>query len=323
MDPSALPRPVRAAIDRLLQGRDAATLRKTSAALSERYRRGGCDEPHIRGETDVLAYLAARAPATYASIRRVIEETSLRLPGFAPSTLLDVGTGPGTALWAVLDRWPNLEHAQLFDREPRFIAAGREIAAGLPHEDLDITWGRGDLRVASLPPNADLVIASYALGELPPTDREATVLRLWAHTGTALIIVEPGTPRGFRTVLDARSTLLDAGGHVLAPCPTPHPCPKTDGEQWCHFAVRLPRLGVHRHVKQATLGHEDEKYTYLLVARQRGEPFDARVTARPLRASGRVLLELCQAPALHRRTVTKRDGAQYRRARDAEWGSAM
>lgn len=54
-----------------------------------------------------------------------------------------------------------------------------------------------------------------------------------------------------------------------------------------------------------------------------GEPFDARVTARPRRASGRVLVELCQAPDLHRRTLTKRDGDQYRRARQARWGSAM
>lgn len=323
MDPSALPPSVRAAIDELLQGRDTAALRKASAALSDRYRRGGSDAPYIRGQTDVVAYLATRAPATYAAIRRVVEETALRLPGYAPSTLLDVGSGPGTALWAVLDRWPNLERAQLLDREPRFLAVGREIASALPQKTVKIGWRRSDLRDASLPHDADLVIASYVLGELPATDRSGAIDRLWARTGTALIIVEPGTPRGFRTVLDARSALLDAGGQVLAPCPTPHPCPKTHGDQWCHFAIRLPRLGTHRLVKQATLGHEDEKYAYLVVARQLGEPFDARVTARPRPGRGRVLLELCQAPDLHQRTVTKRDKEQYRRAREAEWGSAM
>lgn len=323
MDPSALPHAVRAAIEQMLHGCDAATLRTASAGLSHRYRRGGFDQPHVRTATDVLAYLAARAPATYAATRHVVHELARRLPDFAPTTLLDVGSGPGTALWAVLEQWPNLERADLLERDPRFLAAARNIAACHPAVPGDINWHAGDLRMAPLPRDVDLITASYALGELAPVNLATTLAHLWARTATAIIIVEPGTPRGFSTILEGRKVLLDAGGHVLAPCPSADRCPKTLGDQWCHFAVRLPRLGIHRQVKQATLGHEDEKYSYLVVARQPGEPFTARVTARPRRASGRVLLELCQAPDLHRRTVTKRDGDQFRRARKAQWGSDM
>jgi ribosomal protein RSM22 (predicted rRNA methylase) len=135
--------------------------------------------------------------------------------------------------------------------------------------------------------------------------------------------VEPGTPHGAGTVLTARHALIDAGANVIAPCPSSDRCPKTDGPSWCHFAVRLPRRRQHREIKQAQLSYEDEKYAYIIAAREPGQPVEARVLAPPARASGRIQLELCQAPDLVERTVTKRDGPLYRSARDLSWGSAL
>lgn len=46
------------------------------------------------------AYMAARMPACYAAVYNVVEEVSMRLPAFAPESMLDFGAGPGTAVWA-------------------------------------------------------------------------------------------------------------------------------------------------------------------------------------------------------------------------------
>ena len=46
------------------------------------------------------AYMAARMPACYAAVYKVLEEVSARLPAFAPESMLDFGAGPGTAVWA-------------------------------------------------------------------------------------------------------------------------------------------------------------------------------------------------------------------------------
>lgn len=46
------------------------------------------------------AYMAARMPACYAAVFKVLEEVSTRLPAFAPESMLDFGAGPGTAVWA-------------------------------------------------------------------------------------------------------------------------------------------------------------------------------------------------------------------------------
>lgn len=104
LDPHALPPPVRAAIDRLLHGRDLDALRRAAVRMSDNYRTARPSRTQVDTEADVLAYLAVRAPATYAAVRRVIEEArhspARRLPrhhagcGLRPRHRLVGSTGP-------------------------------------------------------------------------------------------------------------------------------------------------------------------------------------------------------------------------------------
>ena len=48
----------------------------------------------------VAAYASSRMPACYSVLYRVFDELHLHLPDFAPTTMLDFGSGPGTAIWA-------------------------------------------------------------------------------------------------------------------------------------------------------------------------------------------------------------------------------
>ena len=50
--------------------------------------------------TRVAAYASSRMPACYAVLYRVFDELHLHLPLFSPKTMLDFGSGPGTAIWA-------------------------------------------------------------------------------------------------------------------------------------------------------------------------------------------------------------------------------
>lgn len=53
-----------------------------------------------------LAYAATRLPACYAALRHVLSEVAGRRPGWRPSSQLDFGAGPGTAVWAAQQIWP-------------------------------------------------------------------------------------------------------------------------------------------------------------------------------------------------------------------------
>ncbi|KAG8048966.1 hypothetical protein GUJ93_ZPchr0009g247 [Zizania palustris] len=55
----------------------------------------------------------------------------------------------------------------------------------------------------------DLVISSYALGEIPSlSDRITIVRQLWDLTRDVLILLEPGTPQGAKIISQMRSYIL-------------------------------------------------------------------------------------------------------------------
>jgi ribosomal protein RSM22 (predicted rRNA methylase) len=83
-------------------------------------------------------------------------------------------------------------------------------------------------------------------------------------------------------------------------------------DDWCHFAQRIGRSREHRAAKGGALGYEDEKYSYVAVARAPGAPIAARVLRHPL-----------QRPGLRSATVTRTSGQMWRLARDLRWGDAL
>jgi ribosomal protein RSM22 (predicted rRNA methylase) len=265
----------------------------------------------VRTQAQVAAYLAYRAPATFAAAAAVFRQIALLRPGWEPRSLLDVGAGPGVAAWAAHEAWPSLSELTLVEVEPEMIAAGREL---LP----DAAWVAGEVSTARGP--ADLVVASYVLGELD--DAGGAAAELWEQSADTAVFVEPGTPVGYGNVLTARAAVLDRGGRTVAPCPHDRPCPLPAGD-WCHFAVRLPRSKLHRRAKGADLGWEDEKFSYAVLAREPVPRAAARVIRQPQIRSGHVNLVTCEPGGINERTVSRKEGPLYREARKAAWGDAI
>ncbi len=125
-----LPLRLRQAIDATLEGAAIADLAAAAKALSQRYREEVRDgRLHLSDARLALAYVATRMPATYAAIHASLCALAKRLPAFAPTTALDVGAGPGTALWAMRDLWPGLGAASLLEASPAIRAVGERLAA--------------------------------------------------------------------------------------------------------------------------------------------------------------------------------------------------
>ena len=320
-----LPAALRQGVDDVLENTPLATLRQAARTLSNRYRAETRDgRLHMADEIAVKAYLAARLPATYAAVRASLDQLAEAQPDFSPRTLLDVGSGPGTVLWAVADAWPGLEAATMLEASASARAMGERLAAG--GIAARTAWLAGDatLGLSDAEP-ADLVTLAYVLDELPPAAIAKLVDRLWAATGDTLLIVEPGTPAGWRRILDARTQLIAAGAHLLAPCAHHAPCPLA-APDWCHFSRRVARSRLHRLTKDADVPWEDEKFVYLAASRhapaQTGRT--ARVLAPPRAGSGKVTLKLCRPDGgAAERLFTKRDGDTFREARRADWGDSL
>lgn len=292
-----LPPNLHHSIDNLLKNSNNKELRNSSAFITDLYRQGGS----LFREEDLQTYLTVRLPATYAAIYTVFKE----IP-FQVSSLLDLGAGPGTGWWAAQEMWGPIQ-ATCIEREPGFIELGKQL--GCAHYVL------GDLeKIDSFQPH-DLALFGYSLGELDTLDLEA----VWKAV-SCVVIVEPGTPRGFQTMLAARNRLIDLGGHVLAPCPHSNACPHP---KWCHFSVRVERTFRHRQAKQASLPYEDEKFSYVILTKKpmnRGIP---RILSHPQKRSGHVKVQLCTLEGIEARIVSKRDKEYYKKVRKSKWGDLI
>lgn len=319
---TTLPDALRAAIDRTSAGLPADRLAAASEGLSRRYREEWTSAPRIRTAEDIAAYAATRLPATFAAAAAALAEVRERLPGWAPRTLLDLGAGPGAAAWAATGLWPSIESVTLLERDARIIALGRALASQAPPALRAASWAQHDLAGDEpQPPRAELAVASYVVGELGD-DAAARLLRRIGAAADVVVVVEPGTPRGYAVVMHARDQLIGGGAEVVAPCPHSDECPMR-GVDWCHFGARLPRSAAHRRTKGAQRGHEDEPYSYVAVAVTPSTPIRGRVVRRPRYRKGLVTLELCTADGLQHDDVGRSRGDDYREARRAAWGSAL
>ena len=319
---SALPGELEQALERALVKYRLADMRLATAELSERYRdRRARGSGFIAGELDAAAYAAYRMPATFAAVRAALGQLRRRSPDWSPRSLVDVGAGTGSGLWAATQVWPEIEFATLVDGQPEMLDLGRALCREADARMASLTtWRPGDLRTIASMPESDLVLASYTLNELPTADLHTAIERLWNLSRGVCAIVEPGTPAGFQIIKTVRQVLIAAGAHILAPCPHDDACPMP-ADDWCHFSVRLPRNRLHREVKPGELGYEDEKFSYVAAARIEGSAAPGRILRHPFYRRGMVRLFVCGADGLATRTVTRRKDRQlYRMARDASWG---
>lgn len=295
------------------------TLLQAAQRLSECYRaqeKAPTGARLLTREVEAAAYCASRMPATFAALCRALALTRATLAQ-PPRTLLDVGAGPGSALWAAQAVFPDLEAATLLEREAAMIRAGQRLAADQLLCPAD--WRQGDLRQTDLPP-ADLVVCAYCLAEWAPQDLENQTLRLWTAAGQVLVLVEPGTPEGWARLERCKAALRAEGAHMLAPCATMDACGLED--DWCHWTVRVPRTRLMRRLKGGDAPYEDEKFAFLAVARQPGRPERGRIRRHPQMHGGWVGLSLCQDNHPEDRRATRaQDGPEtYKVARKAGVG---
>lgn len=313
-----LPVSLRLAIEEKAADYSTAELAKEAAAISRRYRdEVGAGKRLVTTDLSALTYAIMRMPATFGAVSSALGYT-LALSGFEPSTLLDVGAGTGAAAFAA-DQALFLEEVTCLEREKAMAKLGQEWMKSGSDALENARWIDGDITADAALPKAQLVTASYLLGELSEADRQAAALRLWDACEGILLLVEPGTPAASAQLKTLRGLLLDAGAHLIAPCPHQKDCP-LGKDDWCHFTCRVSRSRLHKQVKGGDAPFEDEKFSYLAVSRFPTEQAAARVLRHPRIESGNITLQLCTEDGLVTRKVTKKEGAAFKAARKADSG---
>jgi ribosomal protein RSM22 (predicted rRNA methylase) len=323
----SLPAQLEAAIETALQNVPSSKWKSAATALSERYRtqRTGQEQSLARGADEVLGYAALIFPAAYAQLSGAMTATQARIPHWQPTSMLDIGSGPGTALWAATEQWPTLQKLVAWERESAFIELGRQLAKASDNTALcNATWQKVTIG-SKLPNNIetyDLIVLGHVLNELPETLRKDIVTLAWQHCSGILLIVEPGTSAVFPIVKAMREYLLTLDAQTIAPCAHNLPCPLVN--DWCHFPQRLERPSFQRRAKSASAGWEESKFSYAAMARFPADmPIWGRLIHQPHKLKHNVSLTVSSKNGIVNVEIPKSEREAFRNARKYEWGDTI
>lgn len=318
-----LPLELRVAIDEKISEINIEQLQKDASNISLRYRNeSGKGNRLLTENSEAISYSIVRMPATYSAIYTALKHT-LELYDGELHTMLDVGAGTGAGSWAATSLM-DLEKITCVEREDAMISIGKYFTKNADLECLkSATWKKADLVSDEIKEHADLVVCSYVLNELDDAGRMRALEKLWAATNKVLVIIEPGTPVGFNEIKFLRKELITLGASIIAPCPSCKEC-TIKNDDWCHATCRVSRSRLHKLLKNGDVPYEDEKFSYIAVAKENAEHIGiARVLRHPKIESGRITVKLCTNEGIVDRVITKKDKDTFKLARKLKCGDYL
>ena len=308
------------AIEACLHAQNVHLTRKDFIQLQQQYARvkttSDTQNKAYAAELSSWVYVTCRMPATFSAIQQVLKQLPVN---FRPRTALDVGAGTGSGTLAALGMFPDLQAIHLCDRQAELLSLGQQIRSQL---NLHPPIHEHCTSIENFHQSGDLVICAYALNEIPAPGRLKLVQRLWDMCTGALVLIEPGTPNSYRTLMEVRDWVIEQNIHIAAPCSHVGRCPMA-GEDWCHFHARVPRSTRMRQLKSGIKDYEEEPYSYLILTRDvSAGPVGARVLARPKKTPAGIEITTCAQDSPERRVIPKKH-PRYKEIKQVKAGDCV
>ena len=274
----------------------------------------------VKNDLDSQAYSVYRMPATYEVCCNVFEQISKILPEVKFDTLLDIGSGTGASTLACVENFA-FDKVVCYEREPSMINCAKTLLNEYV-EECNINWEQKDILKSSFDDKFDMVISSYVLNEFDDDNRLFAVDKLWNIAKNIFVVIEPGTPEGFRQIKQIKEALLKKGAYVIAPCVHSGECVLPEND-WCHFSCRVPRTKIMKQIKNAEVPYEDEKFCYIAFSRIQYKTTGSRILKHPYYRPKVVEMEVCCETGVKKIVITKNNKEKYREARDAKIGDLI
>ena len=309
------------AIENEIQGIKIAELKELAQNLSNRYmkeKRAG--QTLLSKEKEALAYSIMRMPATFCAVTTALRHTLAIAENIEIKTVLDIGAGTGAATWAITEL-VNPKEIVCLEREEAMRKVGQAL---MKHnaEMENVKWINEDITSANSIKGADLIVTSYMINELKPEERKSVIQKLLNLDNKIILIIEPGTPEGFKNIKEIQKISLENEAHIIAPCTHQELC-KLPKEDWCHTTVRVERTKIHKILKSADAPYEDEKFSYIAISKVNLGTADSRILRHPLIETGKITLKLCANGNIEEKIITKKDKEQFKMAKKKKCGDSI
>lgn len=291
---------------------------------SYRNKNSRTDDYRITDEKGAIAYLLYRMPATANVISKILNELKSDFPDFNPEDILDIGSGPGVSLLPISIIFEDTGSITLVEEMKTMADLGKKITDKIPGINGKVRWINFSFNKISEERKYDLVLASYMLNELDETETEEFIRKIDRITGDIAVVIVPGTPEFFRQLLYFRKSALDLGFNILSPCTFTGKCHMEQADNWCHFSERIQRTSILRKIKDGELPYEDEKYSYIVLSKNRHPSEGKRIIRHPLIRKGLTEVMTCDINGIEETKVTKsKNAGLYKLLKKAGWGDRI
>lgn len=325
-----LPEPITQAISAILSQQPTPEWVSRSQSLHQRYINQEKDPKfgYIQDSDDAMSYLGLRTAATYAQIYGAFLQIQELLPHWKPKTMLDIGSGPGTGVWAAKTIWPMLKSATCLDRERRFLSIGKAIQSEA-QLDITLSWQLGNAAyvIENDTTQYDIVVIANMLDELEIPQREHLIGSAFNHRKGIMLILEPGTPLGSSIVEHAAKSL----SHTQIIAPYSNNTLIHDDNHWLHFSQRFIRpeflRRIRQHMREESLmasDWEEAKYSYVAFGKDiQTEKIWGRCIGDPTFYKGYLQVPILTDKGIESIKVMKRHKTQYVFAKKLRWGDTI
>ena len=300
-----LPVDLQEKVNRLYSSINKQVLTDSRKGLTSRYketRESG--KSLIDSKTDGIVYAISRMPATYSVVYSLLDGLTRQEFIKDVSTIFDIGSGTGAGYFATKEIFPEAK-ISLFERDSNMIQTFKQL-----DDEKDVK--RFDLVIDEFDEKADLVMTSYVLSEMSEEGRMASVKKMMDASNKFVLLIDTGTPRTYDNYLKIKRFAYSQGWSVTAPCATEKCGLKND---YCQFYARVERSSLQKMAKDASLSYEDEKYFYLLLAKDDVKTTLSRVIRRPLIKTNVTELKVCDDSGVRDAVITKKNKELYKKSK--------
>lgn len=274
----------------------------------------------LKSEDEAVAYAISRMPATYGAVYDALKH-SLEIYNPSIKTIADIGAGTGAGSIAV-NELLDVEKIECFEREDAMQRIGKKIFNNYDNISERANWNEFDICKDEINERYDLVVVSYMLNEISDEKKYIIIEKLWKIFDKMLLIVEPGTMKGYKNIINAKKELIEKGGRIVAPCRS-NEC-KLPENDWCNFSCRVQRTKIHKELKEGNAPYEDEKYIYIAVTKEKiYDTYKKRILRHPMIYSGFVKLKVCDKDEIKEITITKKYKESFKIARKSQAGDLI
>lgn len=316
-----IPQLLETAIENETKNIKITELKKHAQNLSNKYmKEERTGKSLVSKEIEALAYSIMRMPATFGAISTALKYALNLLPNIEINSVLDIGAGTGAAIWAI-NEFLNPNKTTCIEREQAMRIIGGKLLK-YNNEIKNVEWIDANITNCEFPEKADLIIVSYMINELKPEEREKLIHKLLKIESKLILIIEPGTPEGFKNIKNIQKQVIDEGAYILAPCTMQNVCPLPE-DDWCHTTVRIERTKIHKLLKDGDAPYEDEKFSYIAITKEKYQTKTSRILRHPIIEKGKITLKLCTNGHIEEKIVTKKEGEIFKQAKKKKCGDEL